>query len=83
MFVFWFEGLSLFWSSAREKGFSLHDIGRVMCEEPAKLARLEHCKGRISVGMDADLVLWDPQATFVVYVLQLILIAAVALKYGA
>ena len=61
-------GLSLFWSSACKRGLDLHDLVRVMCEEPAKLARLQHCKGRIAVGMDADFVLWDPQATFVVRV---------------
>ena len=66
MSVSWFAGLSLFWSSARKRGFDLHDVVRVMCKEPAKLARLEHCKGQISVGMDADLVLWDPSETFTV-----------------
>ena len=37
-----------------------------MSEEPAKLSRLSHCKGKIAVGMDADFVLWDPEEAVVV-----------------
>ena len=48
------------------RGFSLHDVVRVMCEEPAKLSRLSHRKGKIAVGMDADFVLWDPEEAVVV-----------------
>ena len=65
MFVFSL-GLSIFWSQASSRGFSLHDVVRVMCEEPAKLSRLSHRKGKIAVGMDADFVLWDPNECFVV-----------------
>ena len=39
---------------------------RVLCEEPAKLSRLSHLKGKIAVGMDADFVLWDPEEAVVV-----------------
>ena len=59
-------GLSIFWSQACNRGFSLHDVARVMCEEPAKLSRLSHRKGKIAVGMDADFVLWDPEEPIVV-----------------
>ena len=37
-----------------------------MSEEPAKLSRLSHRKGKIAVGMDADFVLWDPEEAVVV-----------------
>ncbi|CAH3193373.1 unnamed protein product [Porites evermanni] len=59
-------GLSIFWSQASTRGFSLHDVVRVMCEEPTKLSRLSHRKGKIAVGMDADFVLWDPEEAVVI-----------------
>jgi len=61
-----YPGLSIFWSQASSRGFSLHDVVRVMCEEPAKLSRLSHRKGKIAVGMDADFVIWDPDEPIVV-----------------
>ncbi|KAL9966763.1 hypothetical protein ACROYT_G024882 [Oculina patagonica] len=59
-------GLSIFWSQATNRGFSLHDVVRVLCEEPAKLSRLSHRKGKIAIGMDADFVLWDPDEPIVI-----------------
>jgi allantoinase len=37
-----------------------------MCEGPARLARLDQRKGRIAAGLDADLVIWDPESAYVV-----------------
>jgi allantoinase len=37
-----------------------------MCESPARLAGLGGQKGRIAPGYDADLVVLDPEAEFVV-----------------
>ncbi|XP_020643137.3 allantoinase, mitochondrial isoform X1 [Pogona vitticeps] len=57
-------GLPLFWTSAKSRGFSFHDLVQLMCKNPAILSRLEDRKGSLSPGMDADLVVWNPEAEF-------------------
>ncbi|XP_073726216.1 allantoinase, mitochondrial isoform X2 [Misgurnus anguillicaudatus] len=59
-------GLSLFWTSASKKGFSLFDTVRLLCKEPAQLCRLDNQKGYLIPGHDADLVIWDPEKQFTV-----------------
>jgi allantoinase len=56
--------LPVVWSEARRRGFSLVDITRWLCYEPARLVGLEQRKGLIAEGHDADLVIWDPEAEF-------------------
>ncbi|HEV7508184.1 MAG TPA: allantoinase AllB [Thermoanaerobaculia bacterium] len=52
------------WTGARERGFTVQDIAEWMCTAPARLSGLEGRKGAIAPGYDADLVIWDPEASF-------------------
>lgn len=57
--------LPIVWTNARARGFTIEDIVRWCSASPARLANLAN-KGAIEVGRDADLVVWDPDETFVV-----------------
>jgi len=58
--------VSLLWTEASRRDFSLVDIARWMAEGPAKLAGLAERKGRLAVGLDADMVVFDADAEWVV-----------------
>jgi allantoinase len=53
-------GLRAVWTGARARGFGLGDVVRWMSAGPASLTGLAR-KGAIAEGMDADLVLFDPE----------------------
>jgi allantoinase len=57
-------GLSLLWTNARRRGFSIQDVSRWMSAAPARLAGFANRKGVIAPGYDADLVVIDPDAGF-------------------
>lgn len=57
-------GLSVVWTEARQRGITICDVVRWMAEKPAELAGLARQKGRIQEGYDADLVVFDPDASF-------------------
>jgi allantoinase len=53
-------GLSAVWTGAQRRGIAICPVARWMSEEPAKLAGLDHRKGAIREGLDADLIIFDP-----------------------
>lgn len=54
------------WTEARRRGWSLADVVRLMAPRPAELVGLHGRKGVLAPGADADLVVFDPDASFVV-----------------
>lgn len=59
-------GLSIVWTEARRRSHTLEQLATWMCAGPARFIGLEGRKGSIEVGCDADLVVFDPEATFTV-----------------
>jgi allantoinase len=57
--------LSAVWTEAGRRGHGLDDVARWMSARTAALAGLEH-KGALAAGRDADLVAFDPDASFTV-----------------
>ena len=58
--------LSAVWTAASKRGVAVDRVVRWMSAAPAALVGLDRKKGRIAEGCDADLVVWDPDATFIV-----------------
>jgi allantoinase len=62
--------LPVLWTAMRQRGLSTDDaaarIGKWMAARPARLAALVGKKGTLSVGADADVVIFDPHATWTV-----------------
>ena len=56
--------LPVVWTEANKRGFSLLDLARWLCHGPAEQVGLQHRKGSIAPGFDADLIVWRPEAQF-------------------
>ena len=48
------------WTALRKAGMGVEDTVRLLSAAPAEVAGLQARKGAIAVGMDADMVAWDP-----------------------
>ena len=58
--------LAALWTEARRRGIGVERMAEWLCGGPARLAGLDKRKGKIAVGYDADLAVWDPEAEFTV-----------------
>jgi len=58
--------LPVVWTDAARRGFSLEDVARWMSSTPAALAGLGDRIGSLEAGRDANFVVFDPEAEFVV-----------------
>ena len=58
--------LPVLWTEAQARGFALRDIARWMSGAPAALAGLRKTVGGIEPGRDANFVVFDPHAEFLV-----------------
>jgi len=54
-------GLSLIWTALQKRGLGIDQLVKWMCERPAHLVNLNHCKGKIKKGYQADFVIWNPE----------------------
>jgi allantoinase len=54
------------WTGASERGIPVERLADWLCAAPARLAGVDGRKGSIAPGKDADIVVWDPDAEFVV-----------------
>lgn len=59
-------GLSIVWTEARQRGFSLSEVAAWMCHRPAQFLGLDGTKGAIASNYDADVVVWNPEEKFTV-----------------
>ena len=59
-------GLPIVWTEAKRRGIAFEKIVYLMTAGPATLAGLGGRKGTLAAGYDADIVVFDPEARFVV-----------------
>ena len=59
-------GLSLLWTEGRKRNVTIGMILQWTSQKTASHAGLADRKGKIAAGYDADLIIWDPDAEYIV-----------------
>jgi len=54
-------GLPLIWTEAKERGYQLTDVSHWMSAQTARFIGMDHIKGQIKAGYDADIVIFDDE----------------------
>lgn len=58
--------LPALWTASQKQGLSLLRLSELLCAAPAKFIGYENRKGKLAVGFDADICVWQPEKTFIV-----------------
>ena len=56
--------LPVVWTDASARGFTLEQLTEWLCAAPARQVGLSHLKGSLKPGVDADVVIWNPEREF-------------------
>jgi allantoinase len=56
--------LPVIWTEALRRGHTISQLTDWLCVSPARLVGLGARKGKLAVGCDADIVVWDPEKEF-------------------
>lgn len=59
-------GISILWTERTRHKFTIEDVVKWCCEKTAQQVGLQNQKGRLAVGMDADIAVFDDEADFLV-----------------
>jgi allantoinase len=58
--------LPVMWTAARSRSYTISQLTNWLCTAPARLVGLSDRKGKLAVGYDADIVVWNPEQEFLV-----------------
>jgi allantoinase len=58
--------LPVVWTEASRRGFTLRELTKWLCLNPARQVSLESRKGSLAADCDADVVIWNPNREFIV-----------------
>ena len=56
--------LPVMWTEVRVEGYSISQMTQWLCAAPASLVGFGERKGKLAVGYDADIVVWNPEQEF-------------------
>jgi dihydroorotase (multifunctional complex type) len=58
--------LAMMYEEGTKRGLSLPKLAKLMCMHPAQLLGIDDRKGAIAIGLDADLVIFDPDREWII-----------------